>query len=138
MGWLPADAWKNRGCHGEAFVPGNEAWISQCPSSSGDHSVLAHEIGHNRGLEHPMENKGGSTELKDPCWPFQSGNAVSIIIPSKQKDIAGAFKTGLELPHIQCCSSLAVFNASGVVSEKSNISSGPKRGDYSIDIAIQG
>jgi DNA-binding SARP family transcriptional activator len=67
---------------------------------------------------------------------FQSGNTVSLIIPARQKDIADAFKSGLALPYIQCCSPLAVFNGKGIVSEKTTISSGPKRGDYSIDITI--
>lgn len=76
----------------------------------------------------------GETEEFDVS--FQSGNTISLIIPSKQKDIAAAFKPGLNLPQIQCCSSLAVFNATGVVSEMTNISSGPKQGDYSLDISI--
>lgn len=69
---------------------------------------------------------------------FQSGNTVNIIIPSNDRDLANAFKPGLRLPNIQCCSSLAVFNGKGVVSGMTKISSGPKQGAYSLDITIDG
>jgi tetratricopeptide (TPR) repeat protein len=69
---------------------------------------------------------------------FQSGNTVSIIIPPTKKDLVEAFKKGLRLQNIQCTSSIAIFNGSGVVSEKSNITTGPKRGSFSIDITIDG
>lgn len=69
---------------------------------------------------------------------FQSGNAISIIIPSKEKGILEAFKAGLRLSDMQCYSAMGVFNGSGVVSSKSMISSGPKRGDHTMDITIDG
>jgi tetratricopeptide (TPR) repeat protein len=69
---------------------------------------------------------------------LQSGNTISIIIPSNKKDLAEAFKKGLRLPNIQCTSPIAIFNGSGVVSGKSNITTGPKRGSYSVDITIDG
>jgi len=69
---------------------------------------------------------------------FQSGNAVSIIIPPTKKDLAETFKKGLRLPNIQCTSSIAIFNGSGVVTQKSNITTGQKRGSYSVDILIDG
>lgn len=69
---------------------------------------------------------------------FQSGNTVSIIIPPTKKDLAEAFKKGLRLPNIQCTSPIAIFNASGVVSQKSNITTGQKRGSFNVDITIDG
>jgi tetratricopeptide (TPR) repeat protein len=69
---------------------------------------------------------------------FQSGNNVSIIIPPTKKDLVDVFKKGLRLPNIQCNSPIAIFNGSGVVSGNSNITTGPKRGSYSIDITIDG
>jgi hypothetical protein len=69
---------------------------------------------------------------------FQSGNTVSIIIPPTKKDLAEVFKKGLRLPNIQCTSPIAIFNGRGVVSGKANITTGPKRGSYSIDITIDG
>ncbi|MBW2608887.1 MAG: hypothetical protein JRC68_00890 [Deltaproteobacteria bacterium] len=67
---------------------------------------------------------------------FQSGNTVSVIIPSKQKDMADLFKPGSQLSKVQCCSALAVFNSCGQVAGISKIESGPNRGNYSLDITI--
>jgi tetratricopeptide (TPR) repeat protein len=69
---------------------------------------------------------------------FQAGNTISIIIPSDRKDLLESFEPGLRLKEMQCYSLIAVFNGSGVVSNKSVISSGPKRGHYTLDITIDG
>jgi len=67
---------------------------------------------------------------------FQSGNTVSTIISASQKDLVDAFDPGLRLAEVQCYSPLAVFNTTGTVSKNAKIPSGPKRGDYSLDIKI--
>jgi tetratricopeptide (TPR) repeat protein len=81
-------------------------------------------------------------KFKGKMWEFdvsfQSGNTVSITIPPTKKDLAEAFKKGLRLPNIQCTSPIAFFNGSGVVLQNSNITTGPKRGSYNIDITIDG
>jgi hypothetical protein len=80
-------------------------------------------------------NKGKSVEFD---VSFQSGNIVSIIIESKEKNLADAFNKGQRLSNIQCISPIAIFNGSGLVSGKSNITAGPKRGGYTVDITIDG
>jgi tetratricopeptide (TPR) repeat protein len=81
-------------------------------------------------------------KFKGKMWEFdvsfQSGNTVSITIPPTKKDLAEALKKGLRLPNIQCTSPIAFFNGSGVVLQNSNITTGPKRGSYNIDITIDG
>lgn len=67
---------------------------------------------------------------------FQSGNAVSIIIPAGQREVADAFKAGSKMQDIQCYSGMGVFNGHGTVTAKSTISSGPKRGDFTLDLTI--
>jgi tetratricopeptide (TPR) repeat protein len=69
---------------------------------------------------------------------FQSGNKISTIIAAQRKDLVDAFEPGLRLSDIECFSPLAVFNARGIVSRMNKISSGPRRGDYSLDITIKG
>ena len=69
---------------------------------------------------------------------FQTGNTISVIIPSDRKDLLKSLEPGLRLKDMQCYSLIAVFNGSGVVSDKSVISSGPKRGHYTLDITIDG
>jgi tetratricopeptide (TPR) repeat protein len=69
---------------------------------------------------------------------FQTGNTISVIIPSDRKDLLESLEPGLRLKDMQCYSLIAVFNGSGVVANKSVISSGPKRGHYTLDITIDG
>jgi hypothetical protein len=69
---------------------------------------------------------------------FQSGNTISIIVPSGKTQILEAFRPGVKLQDMQCYSLIAVFNGTGVISGKSQITSGPKKGDYTLDITISG
>jgi len=69
---------------------------------------------------------------------FQTGNTISVIIPSNRKDLLEALQPGLRLQDMQCYSLIAVFNGTGVVSNKSVITSGPKKGHYTLDITIDG
>jgi hypothetical protein len=69
---------------------------------------------------------------------FQSGNTISIIVPSNKTQILEAFRPGVKLQDMQCYSLIAVFNGTGIVSGKSQITSGPKKGDYTLDITISG
>lgn len=67
---------------------------------------------------------------------FQAGKKLSVIIPAGQKEVADAFEPGLCVPELRCYSSLGLLNGKGVVSGKTIISSGPRRGDVSLDITI--
>ncbi len=69
---------------------------------------------------------------------FQSGNTISIIVPSDKTHLLEAFKPGVKLEDMQCYSLIAVFNGTGVVSGKTEITSGPKKGDFALDITISG
>ena len=77
--------------------------------------------------------KGESEEFE---VNFQSGNAISIIISSKEEVLSTAFENGQALTNMQCFSSMGVFNSNGIVSGKALISSGPKKGDFAVDITI--
>jgi tetratricopeptide (TPR) repeat protein len=69
---------------------------------------------------------------------FQSGNTISVVIPSDRTHLLQSLKPGLRLQDMQCYSLIAVFNGSGVVTGKSQITSGPKKGDFALDITING
>jgi tetratricopeptide (TPR) repeat protein len=68
---------------------------------------------------------------------FQRGNTVSVIIPAKDKEAINKIRTGLKMDDVECSSAFAVFMASGIVTEKTRIESGSKRGDYRVDIKIE-
>jgi tetratricopeptide (TPR) repeat protein len=68
---------------------------------------------------------------------FQSGNMLSLIISKQDQSLIEDLKAGMELKDIQFFSPIAIFNGSGVVSSKTQIKSGPKQGDYCLDIRIK-
>jgi tetratricopeptide (TPR) repeat protein len=67
---------------------------------------------------------------------FQSGNLLSIIISKKDAGMIEHLNEGDKLDDLQFFSPIAIFNGSGEVSAKSQIKSGPKQGDYCLDIKI--
>lgn len=67
---------------------------------------------------------------------FQTGNSINLIIPNTEKMLLKELKAGTKLLDMQFFSPIAILNGSGVVTAKTRIKSGPKEGDYSLDITI--
>ena len=67
-----------------------------------------------------------------------SENVISLLIPSKDKDLIEYFEVGATLNDVQYYSPIAMFSGTGIVSEKTKIESGPRRGDYNLDIKVIG
>jgi hypothetical protein len=67
---------------------------------------------------------------------FQSGNSINLIISSKESELLDNLNQGSKLTDMQFFSPIAILNGSGVVTAKTQIKSGPKEGDYSLDITI--
>lgn len=67
---------------------------------------------------------------------FQSGNMISMIVSSRDRELIDNLKVGFRLNNVQFFSPIAIFQGSGIVLAKTKINSGPKRGDYSLDIKI--
>ena len=67
---------------------------------------------------------------------FQSGNVVSLIVPPREKLLIENLKAGVRLGNVQFYSPIAILNGSGVVSAFSRIGSGPKMGNYSLDLKM--
>lgn len=67
---------------------------------------------------------------------FQSGNMLSLIISKQDAKTIDFVKEGDRLTDLQFFSPIAMFSGSGVVSAKSEIKSGPKQGDFCLDIKI--
>jgi tetratricopeptide (TPR) repeat protein len=78
-------------------------------------------------------HKGETVELE---VSFQTGNLISILVSSKDKDLIDNLKVGFRLNSVQFYSPVAIFQGAGIVNAKTKINSGPKRGDYSLDIKI--
>ncbi|MCG6912258.1 MAG: hypothetical protein LJE94_19365 [Deltaproteobacteria bacterium] len=67
---------------------------------------------------------------------FQSGNLLSFIISKKDGQLIEDLKVNSKFEELQFYSPIAIFNGSGVVVAKSEIKSGPKQGDFCLDIKI--
>jgi tetratricopeptide (TPR) repeat protein len=78
-------------------------------------------------------HKGKTVELE---VSFQTGNLISILVSSKDKGLIDNLKVGFRLNNVQFYSPVAIFQGVGIVNAKTKIHSGPKRGDYSLDIKI--
>ncbi len=68
---------------------------------------------------------------------FQSGNIISLIISSKDEKLIENLKVGCRLDDVHFYSPVAIFRGSGIVSAQTQIKSGPKKGDFSLDITIE-
>jgi hypothetical protein len=67
---------------------------------------------------------------------FQSGNMVCLIVPFREKLLIESMKAGLRLNNVQFYSPIAILNGSGVVAAFTKIGSGPKMGNYSLDLKM--
>ncbi len=67
---------------------------------------------------------------------FQSGSMLSLIISKNEADVLEGLEDGMKLNEIQFFSPIAIFSGEGVVVSKTQIKSGPKQGDYCLDIRI--
>jgi len=67
----------------------------------------------------------------------QLGNMVSVRIPARREDLAGAFRIGKRLDRVQCYCSITFFMAQGIVSRKSTVERGTRQGDHIVDITIE-
>jgi tetratricopeptide (TPR) repeat protein len=67
---------------------------------------------------------------------FQLGKVVSLLIPSRDKDVIDSFKVGSEIHDVQYYSNVGLFKGSGLISAVKEITIGPLRGDYCVDIEV--
>lgn len=82
-----------------------------------------------------LDSKGNST-LKELNVSFQSGNIVSLLIPRREKEIIDYLAVDQRLEDAQFFSPIAIFNGTGLVVAKNQISSGPRRGDFNVDVKV--
>lgn len=86
------------------------------------------------GINLDTGGKGGHEIELDVS--FQAGNVISVIISSKEKDLVDNLRIGVKLNNVNFYSPIAIFRGSGVVSASTKIDSGPKKGDYCLDIKV--
>jgi tetratricopeptide (TPR) repeat protein len=67
---------------------------------------------------------------------FQSGDMLSLIIAKSEKSLLDDFNEGDNFEDVQFYSPIAMFKGSAVVANKTPITSGPKQGDFCLDLKI--
>lgn len=68
---------------------------------------------------------------------LQARNTVSLFIESKEKSLLDNLNVGFRLRNVQFNSTVAIFRGEGIISAKALIGSGPKQGEYHLDIKIE-
>lgn len=84
-----------------------------------------------------LTGNGADSEPVELDVSFQTGNHLSLIISSKEKRIIDNLDVGVKLSDMCFYSPIAVFKSTGIVLSKHQISSGPKKGDWCLDIEIK-
>ncbi|MDY0359971.1 MAG: hypothetical protein RBR08_00805 [Desulforegulaceae bacterium] len=84
-----------------------------------------------------LTGNGVQSEPVELDVSFQTGNHLSLIISSKEKRIIDNLDVGVKLSDMCFYSPIAVFKSTGIVLSKHQISSGPKKGDWCLDIEIK-
>lgn len=77
--------------------------------------------------------KGGTFVLD---VSFQTGNVITLFVASHKEELLNNFKVGKILERLQFNTTIAIFKGKGIVDEKVQIDSGPRRGDYRLDIKV--
>ncbi len=67
---------------------------------------------------------------------FQSGSLLSLIVGSSEQTLLALLKKGQSIHDVDFYSPIAIFKGSAVVESNTEILSGPKKGDFSLDIRI--
>ena len=67
---------------------------------------------------------------------YQIGNQISMVLSPADRALLDSLKIGKTLPDIQFYTPVTVFRGAGIVSRKSIIEKGPRKGDYLIDITL--
>jgi tetratricopeptide (TPR) repeat protein len=69
---------------------------------------------------------------------FQSGSEISLLVARRDQALIEHLKVGTKLKDIAFYSPFAMFQGAGIVTANTKIATGPKRGDFSLDIKVAG
>ncbi len=81
------------------------------------------------------QNKDKKVNLDVTC---QIGNNICCIVSPDKKDIIEALKPGIRLSRVQCYSQESVLNTGALISQRTKITSGPRKGFFSFDLTLEG
>ena len=67
---------------------------------------------------------------------FQSGNIINFLIAKTEKNLMENLKPGTRFDEVQFYSPIAMFKGACMVTGITNIESGPKQGEYNVEVKI--
>ncbi|MFP4032799.1 MAG: hypothetical protein ACLFRG_00805 [Desulfococcaceae bacterium] len=137
--FAPRDLEKLRGLLQE-LLDRREAGVT-LPEISGDSPVPPAEVPVEGGEPPDVSSVGillpGGARALEYDVSFQSGDIVNLLVPKTDRNFLAAAEPGTVLEGVQFFSPIAMFEGRGEVVAKTAIESGPKSGDFSVDIRIQ-
>ncbi len=83
-----------------------------------------------------VKEEGQKDRLIELDVNYQSGNIISFVISKKDRALIDNFVIGFQFDDIQFYSPIAIFKGAGLIYDKAEINSGPKKGYLSLDIKI--
>lgn len=84
----------------------------------------------------PLSTGSRADEKVELDINFQNGRQINLILSKQEKEIINNIETGSEIAGVVFYSPVAIFSGTVYVSVKKEISSGPKHGDYTVDLKI--
>ena len=104
--------------------------------TAGDDRVQEEELLDISSIGIMMEEGPQKGERVEFDVSFQSGSEISLLVPSREKAQIEHLRVGTKLKDIAFYSPFAMFQGGGIVTANTKIATGPKRGDYSLDIKV--
>ncbi len=83
-----------------------------------------------------VKEEGQKKRLIELDVNYQSGNIISFVISKNDRALIDNFVIGFQFDDIQFYSPIAIFKGAGLIYDKAEINSGPKKGYLSLDIKI--
>lgn len=116
-------------------IPGIEIPGIEIPGAD-DHGLSAEDLEDVNSIGITPEAGKNAGKLIELEISFHSGTELTVIIPEKEKEMAELLKRGSKLKDVQFYTPFAMLSGDCTIESNTRIGTGPKRGDYSLDLRV--
>jgi uncharacterized protein YdcH (DUF465 family) len=117
-------------------IPGIDIPGIEIPGGD-DHGLTAEDLADVNAIGITLEEGPHAGKLVELEISFHSGTELTVIIPEKEKEMAGILKPGYDLKDVQFYTPFAMLAGDCQVESNTKIGTGPKRGDFSLDLRVK-